>query len=90
MNPIDREQKIVLLDRKKLSITEVVDVDSFNLDEIVLKTFRGKMNIKGSNLHVKRLSLEVGEIEVEGEISGMVFCDKKIEEKKGFLKSLFR
>ena len=66
-----KSQKISLQNRKYLNITGVKNVISFDVKEVRVDTELGKLIIKGEEMHVKRLSLEKGELDVEGKIAGM-------------------
>ena len=48
--------------------------------------------IKGTDLHVKRLTLEKGEVDVEGQVDSLVYSDMQKAEKKGtsFFERMFR
>ena len=41
------------------------------------------LSIKGHDLHVNRLSVEKGEIEISGTIDGMVYSDVNTYARKG-------
>lgn len=85
-----RIQTVILKDRKNLSINEVIDVDSFNFSEILIKTNKGFMSIKGKELHVKRLNLEKNEIDIDGVINSIEYLQKAKEEKESFFKRIFK
>ena len=55
---------IVLEDRKMLTISGVADVDSFDEETVIVFTDLGELTIRGTNLHINRLSVEVGELTV--------------------------
>lgn len=57
--------------RRHAVITGVMDVSSFHETEIVLKVDGGMMVINGQNLHVGKLLLEEGRLDVEGRIDGV-------------------
>ena len=59
---------VILEGREKLSISGVVDVQSFDEDQVLLETVRGMLVVRGQGLHVERLQLEAGELIVEGEV----------------------
>ena len=59
-------------DRKSMLVTAVKDVDSFNNNEILLITEKGNMIIKGDGIHVKRLNLEKGEADIEGNFNSVI------------------
>ena len=87
----EKEHKLVLDRREKATVTGVKDVISFDEKEILLQTEFGKMTVKGEGLHVKRLTLEKGEAELEGQVNGILYSAVgSVEEEGGFLNRLFR
>ena len=72
-----------LTDRHTGTITGVKDVISFDLNAILLETESGMLSIKGHDLHVNRLSVEKGKIEISGTIDGMVYSDVNTYARKG-------
>ena len=56
-------------------ISGVLDVISFDLKEILLETEQGMLTIKGADLHVNRLTLEKGEVDIEGRIDSMAYSE---------------
>lgn len=72
-----------LTDRHTGTITGVKDVISFDLNAFLLETESGMLSIKGHDLHVNRLSVEKGEIEITGTIDGMVYSDVNTYARKG-------
>ncbi len=48
---------------------------SFDVSEILLETEQGMLLIKGNDLHVNRLTLEKGEVDVEGRIDSLAYSD---------------
>lgn len=87
-----RSHKLLLNDRKRASFSGIKDVLSFDVGEILLETEAGMLMIKGADLHVKRLTLEKGEVDVEGQIDSLVYSDMQKTEKKGasFFERMFR
>lgn len=67
--------KVLLSNRKSGSFSGVVDVLSFDVGEILLETEQGMLLIKGNDLHVNRLTLEKGEIDIAGRIDSMAYSD---------------
>jgi sporulation protein YabP len=65
----------ILEDRRTLSVTGVNDVDSFDEQTIVAVTDLGELTIRGEKLHITRLSLEIGELQVEGNIASLSYTD---------------
>ena len=65
--------KIVLNNRNQGNLTGILDVISFDENTIVLDTDMGLLTINGKDLHVNRLSLEKGEIDIEGRTDSLVY-----------------
>ncbi len=81
-----------LTDRARATFTGVNDVKSFDETEVVLSTKQGMLTIQGSSLHVKRLSLEKGEADIEGQVDKMMYssADKIKDGYKSFAARIFR
>ena len=71
---VQESHKLVLNNRKTGLVTGVLDVLSFNLNEILLETEQGIM-VKGTDLHVNRVNLEKGEIDLSGNIESISYSD---------------
>lgn len=63
------QSRVVLENRTRLTITGVSKVDSTNETSIVLFVKETKMCISGSDMHITRLSIEEGVVEIEGTIN---------------------
>ena len=85
-------QNIILENREKLSITGVNDVLSFDDQIVILDTELGLLSIKGENLKINKLSIDTGEVIVEGDIISLGYSDKEISQKSGgsFLGKIFK
>ena len=73
--------KLTLNGRKNLSLTGVTEVVSFDDMQIVLKTAMGILNVHGQNLQLKNLSLEGGQVAVDGEIDALIYEQLRQERK---------
>lgn len=87
---IKRPHQILWKDRKQGSITGVVDVVSFDESMILLETELGMLTLKGKELHISRLSLEVGEVELDGMIGSMVYSGSNPAKRGSVLKRMFQ
>ncbi len=87
-----RQHKLSLNNRKDCTICGVVDVLSFDVNEILLETEQGMLMIRGSALHVTRLTLEKGEIEVDGKIDSLTYSENGLSANRdgSFLAKLFK
>ena len=75
--------KLILSNRRTGTITGVSDVISFDIAEILLETEQGMLMIKGSDLHMNRLTLEKGEVDIEGRIDSLAYSDVNSYQKQG-------
>ena len=85
---IDVPHNVIIENRSKVNISGVKDVDSFNENEIVVITAKGTLVISGSGLHIERLSVESGDVKVEGVVNLLEYEDAA-EKKDGFFSRLF-
>lgn len=81
---------IILEGRKKLSVSGVTDVDHFDENTVLLYTSMGEMTVRGTDLHVNALSVESGEMDIEGDISGILYGDPDRRSPLSFFGRLFR
>lgn len=82
---------LMMYDRKRASVTGVREVISFDSNEILLETTRGTLAFRGEGLHVKRLTLEKGEVDLEGEVQELKYSDSHtVKDAGSFLGKLFR
>ena len=65
-------------ERRQAIITGVADVCSFHENEIVLRVEGGEMVIGGEGLHVGKLLLEEGRLDVEGRIDSVVYESPRV------------
>lgn len=69
------QHKLALSGRKSCNLTGIIDAISFDISEVLLETEMGMLMVKGSDLHVKRLTLEKGEVDLEGRIDSLTYSD---------------
>ena len=70
-----RLHKLMLTGRKTCALSGVNDVLSFDVNEILLETEQGMLMIKGAELHVSRLSLDKGEVDIDGRIDSFTYSE---------------
>ena len=77
---------LTLNERRELTMTGVTEVVSFEDTAVVLKTSLGTLILQGSGLKLKTLSLDGGQVAVDGTISAMVYQEPRAA---GFLQRFF-
>ena len=77
--------KLTLNERSQLTMTGVTQVVSFEDSAVVLKTTLGTLVIQGRELKLKTLSLDGGQVAVDGTVSALIYE----EPRGGFARRLF-
>lgn len=77
-----------LENRSVLTLTGVEDVESFDENEIIMNTSQGNLIVRGSSLHIGKISLDVGEMQVAGLINEL--CYEETAPAGGFWSRLFK
>lgn len=68
-----------LKERKQLTVTGVSEVISFDENAVVLQTGMGTLIVQGQQLQLKNLSLEGGQVAVEGNISALIYEEARVK-----------
>lgn len=84
--------KLIIHNRKTGTVTGVLDVLSFDLNEVMLETEQGMLLVKGTDLHVNRLSVEKGEVDLAGNIDSISYSaiNQMTRSGEGFIAKLFK
>lgn len=85
-----RKHEIVLRGREILSASGIEDVESFDDDKIVAYTVEGQMTIKGAQLRINKLSVDDGELEIQGIIDSLEYQDVHHGDGSGFWSKIFK
>ena len=80
-------QNLVLENRNKLNVTGVKDVLSFDDEVIIMETELGLLTVKGENLKINKLSIDTGDVIIEGEINNLGYNDHSKKEQEGSILS---
>ena len=79
---------ITLEERERLCVSGVEEVESFDESTIVMVTTGGALVVRGSGLHIEQLSLDGGQLRVEGQVESLTYEDERMGHG-GFLSRLF-
>lgn len=69
--------RLTLNERRQLSMTGVSEVVSFDDTAVVLRTELGTLVIQGKDLQLKTLSLEGGQVAVDGTVSSLHYEESR-------------
>ena len=85
-----KAHNIIVESRKNVTITGVMDIDSFDEESVVLFTELGELAIKGVNLHINKIDVNSGDLTMEGEIESISYSEGGPQKGTGFFSRLFR
>ena len=80
--------RLELVGRERLTVSGVEDVERFDENGIVMSTSAGVLGVTGEDLHIGKLSLDGGELHVDGRIDSVAY-EEGGREQGGFLRRLF-
>ncbi len=83
-------QNLILENRQRLSISGVIDVESFNEECVVVDTELGLLIIHGEDLRINKLNIDNSELNIEGNIISCEYNDRETVKPKGFFSRMFR
>ena len=80
---------VILENRKKISVSGVDDVEK---EEIILHTQdQGVLVVKGGDLHINKLNVDSGDVNITGEINSMEYLAVSLKSKgSGFFGKMFK
>ena len=70
--------KLSLNERRELTMTGVTEVVSFEDSAVVLRTALGTLIVQGSGLQLKTLSLEGGQVAIDGSVSALIYEEPRM------------
>lgn len=87
--PGGTEHRVTLDARRRLTVSGVDGVESFDENSIVMSTSAGSLIIRGEALHIEKLSLDGGDLLVEGTVDSLNYEEEE-PNQGSFLGRLFR
>ena len=80
---------LIVEGRKRLHVSGVSDVDSFDEKTVVVYTQQGELTVRGENLHINALNVENGELRLDGTVTALIYADEQ-PKNSGFFSKVFR
>ena len=87
MDQLPLPHKLTLNDRSSLNVTGVTEVLSFDENAVILRTEQGTLTVHGERLHLKTLSLDGGQMAVDGHVTALLYEEPR--PTGGLLRRLF-
>ena len=85
----DAAHPVILEEREQLTVSGVEEVESFDENTIVMDTACGALIVRGEDLHIEKLSLDGGDLKVEGTIDSLSYEESR-RDRGSLLSRLFR
>lgn len=79
--------RLNLCERSRLTMTGVTEVISFDETAVVLQTGLGTLVVQGSQLQLKNLTQDGGQVEIDGTVDSLSYSDST--GSRGWLSRLF-
>lgn len=87
----EKKSSLNIENRKRLVLNGVIEVISFNEEQIVLNTNLGKLNIKGQGLKMNKLDVQNGDVIIVGTINSCIYTNSEIKkQKESIISRLFK
>ena len=64
--------------RERMELSGVSDVSGFDENTVMLTTAGGELTVRGTELHIERIDLDVGELELRGHIQEFRYEDRPV------------
>jgi sporulation protein YabP len=87
---VELPHNVIMENRKKVSVSGVDDVESFDENEIVMSTAQGILIVRGRDLRIEKLSLDSGDVVLEGTIEKLEYEDDVKTAGGGLFSRLFK
>ncbi len=83
----ETQHNITMEGRRRLSVSGVGDVESFNEEEVIMSGGSWTMSVRGRGMHMERLSVDSGDVIITGRIDSLSYEDEA-PPREGFFKRL--
>ena len=83
--------ELKITDRKKIHMTGIKKITSFDHEEFLLESTMGIILLKGENLEIIKLDTHDGNVAIRGKINSFTYLDGKTKSKEeSLLTKLFK
>ena len=79
---MENKQQIVITDKNKVEIDEVIYVMAFDEEGILIDTSLGKIAVEGTNLKMENFEKASKKILISGNVNGVYYLEKR-DKKRG-------
>ena len=87
---VNQNGEIKVIDRKKINLSGVKKIVSFNPEEFLVETYLGILLLKGQDLEIIKLDTTEGILLIKGLINGLNYIDSNKNKDTGIISRLFK
>ena len=80
---------IIIENRSKLILSGINEVESFEEDNVRLKTTKGDLTIRGNDMKMESYQSEIGDLVMRGDVYALVYTNDT-GAKEGFFSRIFK
>lgn len=82
--------EIKIVDRKRINLSGVNKLVSFNPEEFLIETTLGVLLLKGQELEIIKLDTNEGILSIKGKINSLNYMDSNKKGESSFISRLFK
>lgn len=90
MEQTSTKNEIKIVNREKMTLGGVIDIDSYDENTIILATELGTLILKGENFRINKLNVDTGELDVEGVLYSLTYSDKVRKNNESLISRIFK
>lgn len=87
---VNLPHNIIVEERSRVTAAGITRIISYDENGAVLETQKGRLTIGGSKIQVSELSIQTGELRIQGEIEFIQYSQPVTHSAGGFLRRLTR
>jgi sporulation protein YabP len=84
-----KHHSIIVENRRKIVLSGVREVESFNDNDMIIITHAGALRIRGRGLEVGKINTESGDMEISGTVTSIHYSDTE-RSPNNLITKLFR
>lgn len=73
-----RAQNVILESRRRMSVSGVEEVLTFDENTVLMRTALGELCVRGTELKVERLAVESGDLVLSGQVSSLHYTEPPV------------
>lgn len=82
--------KVTIENRELTTISDIIEIDSFDEEEIRATLKKGAIIIRGTNMNIQKLDLQTGEVIIAGIINSLMYVKVKEKGEKNLLAKIMK